>query len=601
MQWSGPGCQVGDIAFGKMVHLANEVNASGIYSEIDNFISGSTMNQCRVSAGLKTNDFEISWFIDLGSRYSVETGIINYNYDGDSCDDIDVCDLCLFELFTYEKQNKKTCDFQFLISNANFSYTIYDDNNSSNDYFPFYEFRCNADQIGQFIQLKLDCYFADSLYQYVSICDIAIVGKPDIQINCTNCLQNDAYPCGNGIWCEMCKPGWLPPDCKKPCEFPNYGINCLSCHHHCKNVSCDAFHEVLTDPELCVSCDMWYINPGKFCRDYLEKLDPPFINAIKGVDVSFNEITVHISYDKRIASEASSYYMYDTEYSVDNFTSYITGSSKPHLDNSDYLVAKILMELSSDVQFWIRTRLYREQDGIRETGDDPSSVLIRRICSATFTSNKCDTLVSSCDGNCELEESDDIYFMFRKSGSATWSESPVQHGSCHIIMTVQNGGKYEAMLIQRRYESGVMINVQGSLNLIDIENCQEITVVIILAVFLGFFVLTTLCLAVLICGKGKYFKHIQDHSKKEDAPQLKDIESSYLNITESVDAKEIIAGKVNVENLNAGVVDDAKYVNAGAKNENDYLTPVSDVTSKSDIEDDHYAYLEPTCLNTQIQ
>ena len=578
-----------------MVHLANKVNTSGVYSEIDNFTSGSTNDQCGVLAGLKTSDFETSWFVDLGSRYSVETVMINYNYSGDSCDDFYSCQFCYFDLFLYEdQQNKEFCDFLDLLSYEEAFWF-----QSLNDIFLFNQFYCYEYQIARFLELKLYCY-PDDLYQYIPMCDMVVVGKLDLQINCTNCLQNDAYPCGNGIWCEMCKPGWLPPDCKKPCEFPNYGINCLSCHHHCKNIFCDAFHEVLTDPELCVSCDMWYINPGKFCRDYLEKLDPPFINAIKEVDVSFSEITVHISYDKRIASEASSYYMYDTEYSVDNFTSYITGSSKPHLDDSDFLTASISPELSFDVQFWIRTRLFREQHGIRETGDDPSSVLIPSICSVTFTSNKCETLMSTCDGTCEFGELDDIFFMFRKSGSATWSESPVQRGSCHIIMTVQDGGKYEAILRQRRYESGVMINIQGNINLIDVENCQEITVVIILAVFLVVFILTTLCLAVLVCRKGKYCKHIQEPSKKEDTSQLKDIESNYLQIIESVAAKELKAGTVSAINLNAGAVDDGQDVNVDPDNNNEYVTPVSEITSKSDIDDDQYSYLDPTCLNTQI-
>ena len=90
-----------------------------------------------------------------------------------------------------------------------------------------------------------------------------------------------------------------------------------------------------------------------------------------------------------------------------------------HFDNSNYFVATIPTELSSDVQLWIRTRLFREQDGIREIGGDPSSVLISKICSASFTSSQCQSLMCTCAGDCKFEEFDDIFFMFRKSGSAT--------------------------------------------------------------------------------------------------------------------------------------------------------------------------------------
>ena len=81
------------------------MNTSGVYSKIDSFISGSINGQCGVPADIETSDLEISWYIDLGSRYSVETAVINYNYSGDSYYDNYGYQSCFyFYLYIYEDQ-----------------------------------------------------------------------------------------------------------------------------------------------------------------------------------------------------------------------------------------------------------------------------------------------------------------------------------------------------------------------------------------------------------------------------------------------------------------------------------------------------------------
>ena len=125
-------------------------------------------------------------------------------------------------------------------------------------------------------------------------------------------------------------------------------------------------------------------------------------------------------------------------------------------------------------------------------------------------------------------------------------------------MTLKDGGKFEALLRQRRYENGLQINVESNINVIDIDNCQHITVVIIIAALLVFFVLTTLCLLILVCRLGNYCAHIQDHGKKKDTPQLKDIESNCLKILESVDTKDLNECAVNTKDMNTRAADGVK-------------------------------------------
>ena len=50
--------------------------------------------------------------------------------------------------------------------------------------------------------------------------------KYRLNIDCLRCQQQTNSPCGNGIWCDTCLPGFRPPDCRRSCDPGYFGVNC---------------------------------------------------------------------------------------------------------------------------------------------------------------------------------------------------------------------------------------------------------------------------------------------------------------------------------------------------------------------------------------
>ena len=352
----------------------------------------------------------------------------------------------------------------------------------------------HCSEAGPFLQLELYCYHGYHIQ--LPLCDVAVLGKPDVNINCSNCLQNpESLPCGNGLWCEHCKPGWLPPDCQQPCEIGYYGINCLyKCQHHCTNVPCDNVSGVITDPKLCIICDMWYINPQSLCRDYIEKLEP-YKNAIIEVDVNLKNITMYISYDNRISKKVSNYYKYYIEYSLDNFSSYKTVTSYSHIQTGDNFTVSFINDHTYNVELWVRVRLFREQSGVKETGTDPASVLIPKICFPSFKSDTCQTLMVSCSENCvDKYSNEEMSVLYKLSEDTSWVSVPVHPHMCPINLPLHDGGMYKTKLRLISYENGVLVKVVSDLMTVDVVKCMESTsgtsnkhTLIIVVVFSGMF------------------------------------------------------------------------------------------------------------------
>ena len=194
-------------------------------------------------------------------------------------------------------------------------------------------------------------------------------------------------------------------------------IACKKCKHHCNDVPCDAISGVITDPKLCIACDMWYINPQDLCTDYIEKLEP-YTNASREVNVKLKNITVYFSYDKRISSNISNYYKYYIEHSMDNFTTVGTHS---HMQTAHYFAINFTNDHPPNVKLWVRARLFREQNGVKDTGADPISVVIPTICSPFFKSDTYHTLTFICNKNCDIDfdHNDEMSVLYKLSEDNT--------------------------------------------------------------------------------------------------------------------------------------------------------------------------------------
>ena len=535
VQWSGPGCQEGDVAYGKKVYLANHLNESGAYLETANFIAGSGNNMCRFVDEALSGPTAMSWFIDLGRYYLVETTEINATTSVEIYSD--VYNLCYGDLeiilyvFGYHLY-KTYCDYIY------FRYLYYG-----------YIDELHCYKMARFVQLQPYCFWGVNIN--LPICDVVVLGKPEVNINCSNCLQNpESLPCGNGIWCEHCKPGWLPPDCQKPCEVGYYGVNCLQkCEYHCMDISCDAASGVIADPNLCAKCELWYINPHNLCTDYIEKLEP-YTNAITEVDVGNKNITLYISHDSRISNTVSNYYNYYIEYSLDDFSSYKTFGSQSHIQTADHFNVTFTNAHPSDVKLWVRIRLFREQNGVKETGADPVSVLIPRICSPSIKSDKCQTLTFSCNGDCDVDHdnNDDMSIMYKTSEDTIWVSTPVNLDSCPMHLTLHDGGRYDALLSLISHQNGVLVKVASDMMIIDVDKCMESTsgtsnqhTVIIVVVFLMLFAIATTILAIVLCRKGKYYTHIQNicEKKQPDNVQRDQPGQQYENVSYTAESKNV--------------------------------------------------------------
>ena len=608
MQWYGPGCQEGDVSYGKEVYLANHLNDSGVYSEIDNFVAGRTNGTCDSYDEIIYSPFETSWFIDLGKEYLVDRLQIKINVSENVFNHISVlCRIQLIRLYAYGDNfsARRQC------SSAD-SYYLYRESTSILD--------CHG--TGRFLQLQLYCYLGYHIH--LPVCDIAVLGKPEVNINCTNCIQNpELFPCGNGIWCEHCSPGWLPPDCQKPCEVGYYGINCLhKCQHHCSDVPCNAISGLIADPNLCVACDMWYINPQNLCTDYIEKLEQ-YTNAVTEVDVCLTNITVFVSHDNRISNKVSNYYKYYIEYSVDNFTSYTAVDSHSHTETAAHFAVSFTNIHPSDVELRVRARLFREQNGVKDTGAVPVSVVIPRICSPSFKSDTCQTLTFICSEDCDVDydNNDELSILYIPSEDTTWVLTPVHPDTCFINLKLHDGGMHEAKLKLVRHQNGVLVKVESNTMIIDVDKCMESIntsstqdTVIIVVVFLVFFVIAAVVLLIFLCKRGKYYTNVQNMCKKKqpDNVQRDQPGQQYENVSYTAESKNVKMPK-NVsrqDNDNAFEYNkafersqslDPKDVKIDEIDNRIYANSEIDATKARDAKQEEDAYLELSSDNCHQQ
>ena len=270
---------------------------------------------------------------------------------------------------------------------------------------------------------------------------------------------------------------------------------------------------------------MWYINPQNLCTDYIEKFEP-YTNVINEIDVMHKIITVFISHDNRISSKVSYYYKYYIEYSTDNFNNYTSVSSHSHIKTVDHLEVSFINVHPPDVQIWVRARLFREDNGVKDTGADPVSVMIPGICSPLFNSDTCQTLTFSCSKDCDVGNysNDEMSILYKLSEDITWVSIPVHPHTCPINLPLYDGGRYESKLRLISYQNGVLVNAESDMIINNVDKCTESTsgslnqhTVIIVVVFLILFVIATTILLIVLCKREKCYLYVQNICKKKQS------------------------------------------------------------------------------------
>ena len=200
-QRSGEVCQYSDLLHGKQARLRD------LYDHTSIIFNGTLTDKCNITYP-ETQD-TLEWIIDLGDVYHIEAisttnKMLHYGN-------------CISKLSTGTEKlphDYHRCHLQFSMINHSSSIHLEDIT------------RC--DLYGHLLTIVpvYNCIFDKSPVAYVPLCEVEVLGKPYIDINCSHCLQYDSSPCGNGVWCEQCAPGWRPPDCKRTCQAGYFGINC---------------------------------------------------------------------------------------------------------------------------------------------------------------------------------------------------------------------------------------------------------------------------------------------------------------------------------------------------------------------------------------
>ena len=335
--WYSPGCQLGDVGLEKVIYgylldgtqLPIQYTIRTPYGTTDPLICLFPNSQFQLS--------DLQFVIDFEETINLVILAVNSKHETST----------LFEAY----QNG-SCQYKSYVADNIMDKT---EENQCKTIYPTYEgalyFACN--KRGRFlIFTAAGCSLKEHGVENICIEYVNNFGYPVREIDCGKCMTNDSavlhsnirsyvegfnallvgtveenntlslssfdpLTCGNGIWCEVCEAGWLPPDCITPCPTGFYGLNCSNLceeapkpeRYHCnKGHTCD---HVSGDFLYCSEgCELWYT--GNQCDQHIPPLDsyPEMRHIMSGHD--FISFELQMEFEDDLAE----FYQYMVEYSL---------------------------------------------------------------------------------------------------------------------------------------------------------------------------------------------------------------------------------------------------------------------------------------------
>lgn len=189
IQWSGVGCQTGNIGYGKQVNLIDDSNTV-LHSGTDLLSNTVTNDNTCGSEFRNLAESESRWVISLGQEMRISSMVITLSPET-------VTTLSNYECIVKMGTGKRNCRrlvFNQLTQNAPFP-TIFGGDCSRSI--------SNEELVIEFVRCNFNSTYPQS--EVLELCAIEIVGFPNVGIDCNQCQQNiDSDQCGNGAWCEVC-------------------------------------------------------------------------------------------------------------------------------------------------------------------------------------------------------------------------------------------------------------------------------------------------------------------------------------------------------------------------------------------------------------
>ena len=333
--WYSPGCQLGDLGLEKVIYVY--------------LLDGTQLPlQYTVRTPYGTTDP----FICLFPNSPFQLGDLQFVLDFE-----ETVNLVMLRVISrhetsalFEAYRNGSCQFKSYITDSHMDKT---EQTQCKTIYPSYEdalyFACN--KRGRFlIFTAVGCGLKEHSVENICIEYVNNFGYPVREIDCGKCMTNnpavlraniqsyveefnallvgtaeenkalslssfEPLNCGNGIWCEVCKAGWLPPDCMTPCPTGFYGLNCSNLcaeapkpqQYHCnEGHTCDHVSgEFLYCSE---GCELWYT--GDWCDHHIAPLDshPEMIHILSGHD--FISFELQLEFEDDLAE----FYQYMVEY-----------------------------------------------------------------------------------------------------------------------------------------------------------------------------------------------------------------------------------------------------------------------------------------------
>ena len=402
--WFQPGCQLGNVGLEKEF----SVQLSGLTVQTHRIESpyGGTVPLLCLFQDEKVELDKLEFVLDFKSRIHLDLLQIRSRYDTKVLFNAYHSGLCSLDGFITDDPDSKTND-----THCSSRYPSYDES---------VMFVCSK-KGRYFILTSSGCNLGDLNLTNICIEAVEAFGYPSVDIECSRCMENNNSVlktnvqrylgemnkilensieanntmdllksendnCGNGIWCEACELGWMPPDCQKQCPYGTFGLNCAShCirqeipdQYHCKDQTTHA-----CDPksgafiQCSEGCDLWYAG-GNLCTDYVDKFQ--YEASFSNVTVGASFVSFSFSAEDRIPRNLSEYYIYHIDYALDHHQEYLLYPVVILHDSHQvsYFANITNLPLSSAVR--IRVRLGRKQGGIMEIFPVNSTKLYTTSC-----------------------------------------------------------------------------------------------------------------------------------------------------------------------------------------------------------------------------
>ena len=335
--WYSPGCQLGDVGLEKVIYgyLLNGTQWQIPYTIRTPYGTPDPPICLFPNPPVPLNDLQ--FVIDFEQTVNLVILTVNSKYETST----------LFDAY-----HNGSCQCKSYVADSIMDKT---EENQCKTIYPTYKmalyFACN--KRGKYVMFTTaGCSLKEHGVENICIESVKNFGYPVREINCRRCLTNDSavlrsniqsyveefnallvgtveenntlslssfepLTCGNGIWCEVCEAGWLPPGCVTPCPTGFYGFNCSNLcaeapkpeHYHCnKGYTCDHVSgEFLYCSE---GCEIWYT--GNHCDHHISPLDsyPEIINIKSGHN--FISFELQMEFEDDLAE----FYQYMVEYSL---------------------------------------------------------------------------------------------------------------------------------------------------------------------------------------------------------------------------------------------------------------------------------------------